>query len=412
MNAKKLLTRLGIFFFSVFVILYILIQLVSTLTSDVVYQYAVAQDTDITVESVGYLVKNEKILYAAQSGVLTYSVREAQKLGTNQLVATVFADSAGVAIQNRIDQINKKIEILKSSSVETNYLITDISKIDSKIYQYLIDSRICMENNDLYMINQNKESLLQNLNKRQLITTNASNFDAQIASLEAEKKQLTSTLKNPLCSVYTPTPGFFSTLLDGYELNFTPAAVENLTVDSFHELISLSPADYGSYAIGKISTDFHWYTLCEVSQKDAADFLVGLKYPLSFLYSPHHEIRARLDKIVTQTDRDTAVLVFSVEEFPQDFGYTRQQTVRVTKETVKGIEIPRSALRMADGVQGVFVVTGSVVDFKRVEIIHSTESKYICLEKESTDPNYKLYLSRYDRIITEGKDLYVGKILD
>ena len=106
------------------------------------------------------------------------------------------------------------------------------------------------------------------------------------------------------------------------------------------------------------------------------------------------------------------ILVFLIEEVPQDFDYTRQQTIKIVRKSVGGIAFSQSALRLIDGVQGVFVVAGNTVEFRRVDIIYSSDSLYFSREKERTDEDAKEYLSRFDRVITEGKDLYIGKILD
>ena len=101
-----------------------------------------------------------------------------------------------------------------------------------------------------------------------------------------------------------------------------------------------------------------------------------------------------------------------IEEIPSDFDYTRVQKIKVIKSSVDGVSFPRSALRMVDGEQGVYVVSGNSVGFRKVDIIESTDSHYISREPDAGQEDRKLYLSKFDRVITEGKGLYVGKILD
>ena len=99
-------------------------------------------------------------------------------------------------------------------------------------------------------------------------------------------------------------------------------------------------------------------------------------------------------------------------EVPNDFDYTRKQTIQIVKSSVRGVTFPKTALRIKDGVQGVFVVTGNMVEFRKVEIIETTDSQYLsAIKSRADDPNSE-FLTKHDRVITEGKDLYVGKILD
>lgn len=412
MKAKKLLINLTVFLISGFVIFYIIIQLVSNLSRDVSFQHASLLDVEDTLEKTCYLVRNESVLYADQTGVTTYSVSESQKVGSDQLIATVFSDSRGVDIQKQIQDIDEKIAILERSSVDTSYLTSDISKIDGKIHNSLVKLHLAVVQNKIGLSEQHQEELLINFNKRRVITSNDEGFESQIQALKNEKESLTASLQNPLCSVHTQKSGYFSTLLDGYETKFTPEVLKDLTVDSYHELIAQTPNEKDSNAIGKVITDFDWHTLCEVSSAEAERFVVGKNYNLTFLYSSGQQISSRLERKISQTDTDAVVLVFVVEEVPQDFDYTRKQTVRIVMDTTKGLAFPLSALRIVDGVQGVYIIDGNSVGFRKVDIVYASGSQYYSREKKNGDQDAKSYLGRYDRVITEGKDLYVGKILD
>lgn len=407
-----MLTSLAVFLLSAFVITYIIIQLVTGLTTDAKYEYTSVQTVEHTLEKNGFLVRNEKVLYAEKNGVLTYSVSEAQKLGKDQLIATVFSSEAGVDIQNKIFAIDKKISILERSAVDSGYMTADISKIDGKIYDSLIKIHLAMNSDDVSLAMQLKEDLMINFNKRHLITTGNSKFSEQIRKLQEERSKLTDSLQTALCSVSSPNAGYFSTLLDGYETVFTVDRVKDLTVDSFHDMISQEKKSISDLAVGKVITDFDWYTLCEVQSSEAEDFVVGRKYKLAFAYSSGQRFEAYLEKKVTQTDTDDVVLVFLIENVPQDFDYTRKQSIQIIKESFEGLSFPRSALRIVDGVQGVFVVEGNSVGFKKVDIVHTTDSLYFSREISVTEEDAKTYLTRFDRVITEGKDLYIGKILD
>jgi hypothetical protein len=59
----------------------------------------------------------------------------------------------------------------------------------------------------------------------------------------------------------------------------------------------------------------------------------------------------------------------------------------------------------------VFVLHGSVVQFRQVEILYSQEGMIFSSASFQAESGYTA-LSRYDLIILNGKDLYVGKIID
>ncbi len=412
MKAKRMLTSFAVFFLSSFIIVYIIVQLVSTLTTDVAYEYASLTKVESALEKNAYLVRNETVLYSDSEGILTYSVSESEKLGKGQLVATAFADTKGVDIQNQIQQIDAKISVLQRSRVDASYLTSDVSKIDNSIYSSLCGLRSAVLNDDIYLTTKEKEKLLISLNKRHLIISSEANYDEKLNELQKQKNDLMASLQNPLCSVYSSASGYFSTLLDGYETVFTPECLDNMNLDSFHQLIQKPKVEYSPMAVGKIVTDFSWHALCEVTSREAEDFVVGKTYPLTFLYSSGSQLNAVLQRKITQTDSDSVVFVFLINEVPGDFDYTRQQSVKIVKETHEGIEFSQSALRLVNGEQGVYVIAGNSVEFRKVDILYAGDSKYYSREFKTTDEEYRMYLNRFDRVITEGKDLYVGKILD
>ncbi len=412
MKAKRLLISLAVVILSVFVILYAMIQLISGLTADVTYEYVTVQKQEKTLEKTGYLLRNESVLYASSEGILTYSVSESQKVGVGQLIATVYPSAQGINVQEEINEIEKKIAILTKSAVDTSYLTSDVSKIDGKIYSSLINANTALGSKDLSLIPKEKEQLLINMNKRLLVTAGQGDYAEQIAQLQEKKDQLTASLQNPISTVYADKTGYFSTLLDGFETVYTPDKIENLTLEGYDALVQSSEVEYTNSAIGKLVTDFDWYTLCEATVQEVEDLTVGKAYPITYLYSSAQQLSGILAKKIIQTDSDRAILVFLIEEVPKNFDYTRQQTIKIVLSSKNGIAFPASALRIVDGVQGVYVVAGNVVDLKKVEIIDSADSKYLSKEFSDLEEGASEYLSRFDRVITEGKNLYVGQILD
>ncbi|MBQ3866079.1 MAG: hypothetical protein II776_04190 [Clostridia bacterium] len=419
MRAKRILIGIAAFALSGFLIAYILIQLINSLSTDVSFQLANPISVEDTMEKTAYVVRNETVVEAPESGVVTYAVSEAQKVGASQIIATVYPSTHGVELQERIRRIDEKISVLESSTVDTSYLTSDVSKIDARLYDYLVKIRSSVHSDDIGQIFQYKEKFLINFNKRHLITSSGTDFSARIEELQNEKNDLTATLQNPIGSVYAVTPGYFSTLLDGYETLFTPDMVSGLTVDSYHRMIEQEPAEISPSSIGKIITDFDWYVLCEVDDAEAADLKTGASYDLHFPYTYGELVSGVLEKKVEQTDTDRVVLKFLIEEVPQAFDFSREQPVRIIKARYKGISIPRASLRIVDGVEGVYVISGNTVRFRKVTVLYQTETSYVCREYSSGDEDVKEnkldlkeYLARYEQVITEGKDLYDGKILD
>ena len=71
MKAKEILAGIGFFLLTVFVITYLMVQMISGLTSDVSYEYASHQSFEKVLEKTGYLVRSEEVLYSESNGILS-----------------------------------------------------------------------------------------------------------------------------------------------------------------------------------------------------------------------------------------------------------------------------------------------------------------------------------------------------
>ena len=119
-----------------------------------------------------------------------------------------------------------------------------------------------------------------------------------------------------------------------------------------------------------------------------------------------------LERIVSETGRREAVLIFSTSTMPEGFSYARVQSVVIEKSTVTGYRIPTSALRMVDGKEGVYILYGSTVYFRRVEVIFESDGYFIVAERDLSREDASEYLGHSDTVISRGKDLYDGKIIE
>ena len=80
----------------------------------------------------------------------------------------------------------------------------------------------------------------------------------------------------------------------------------------------------------------------------------------------------------------------------------------IVTEEYEGIRVSNRAVHYSNGVSGVYVVQGSLVKFKPIEIVYRSENFTLC--KKAEDGNNKT-LVLYDEVIEKGKNLYDGKFI-
>lgn len=407
----KILQRVTAFLLCALVVIYIVIQISTALSTEIITELAGQNTIEEKVEVTGYVQRDETLLTAGASGVIHRSVEDGEKVANKQIVATVFASDTAVQVQTEISEINRALSVLEASVVDTNYATSDVTKQDNAIYSLLHDTRANTAKGKYNLSVQNHADLLIALNKRQLIVGDATDFSDKIDALQARKDALTASLVDALESIGSPQSGFYSSQVDGYENIFTDDALQSLTVDSFYALLARTPDAISPLTIGKIVGDFTWHLLCPIDRSHAASFTEGRLYSLAFPYSSDLRMSAALEKKVMQTDSDTVVLVFSCNEIPNGFNFTRSQTVQIILKSYTGLQIVKNALRRIGDSEGVYVLNGGTVFYKKVTRIYESEGYYLVAIRDAGDPEAAAYLELYDAVIVRGKDLYSGKVV-
>ena len=403
-----------IFFAVLFLVAYCYIQMKTIFDSAITTEATNIYNAQIKNVTECYIFRNETVINADVDGVFNYLVGEGDKLSHNQEIAEVYSSKQDLEINDRINELNERIEVLDNSSIKKRYLKTSISKLDSEIGEYISLFHVCEANGDYSLAVQNRNDFLTLLNKRALVVSSEDGYDELKKDLELEKESLSSSLSNPTSKVKSPASGHFYSSVDGYENLFTVDSISDLTVDSYYDLIENSTPEDTTHTVGKLVTDFEWYTLCTVSKDESVFYNSGEYYKLSYPYSGDIAINCLLKSKITQADRDDVVLVFQTNVIPEGFNFIRRQSVQIIREEQTGLKISKESLRIVDGYEGVYILLENVIRFKRCDIICEYEDYYIV---STTDPlknaeNIEYgYLQMYDVVIVSGKELFDGKMV-
>ena len=120
-----------------------------------------------------------------------------------------------------------------------------------------------------------------------------------------------------------------------------------------------------------------------------------------------------------ETNSAKALAIFRVNVLPSGFDYKRFQTAEIVLGGIEGLSVPKKALRVINGVEGVYILVGDVIRFRRVERIAEKEEYYVVRYIKDNDvfddgdenAVYVKPLELYDNIVVSGKDLFDGKIV-
>ncbi|MBE6718011.1 MAG: hypothetical protein E7574_01975 [Ruminococcaceae bacterium] len=361
-----------------------------------------------------YVMRDETLIYAKNKGGVNYLYEDGERVGVGAAVAKIYSGLGAEEASNRILEIDKKINILENSSIAEDATKIDTNVIDNKISELLFIIRDKIEDGDIEYALYKRDELITYMNKRQILTQNISNYNDQITVLKAERNKLSQQLVNFEGDVIVPNAGFFYSSADGYEEVFDVSKISRLTIDEYHKMVDSEPYDLSnSTAVGKIVNSNEWYILSEINTDQVKRFTEGNSYDIKFPYNSDVSVKMRLEKIIKENDDDRVVLVFKTNVMPSGFNYLRKQNIQIIEESNTGYKVPSNAVRVVDGVMGVYVLSGNKVAFKEIEVLVEQDGYFIVKEQPSyvDDKDYKKKLGLYDMIIVSGKSLYDGKII-
>ena len=411
---KNALKQVASALISVAIILYILLQLVLSVGDTVQTENAMFQKADQKVELTAFLFRDETVLNSGTVGTNSYSLEDGEKVTKGEEVCSTYSEAADANAQERIKQLKKRIEILEKSGVGNGVSVSDHKIIDSRISNHVLELVLGISNGNYDSAIRTGDELLIQENRRYALTQTVGDYAMQISVCNAEIARLEAGFTGEKITTIASDDGYYYSSVDGYENLFTADAVSTLTLDNFDTIVSSQPdMNVITGSAGKIATSAYWYIACKTTREAFGLYTVGDTYKVAFPFSADTECDMLLSKVITQTDTDDIVLIFSTKTIPSELNFTRRQTVNVIKESFEGIRISASAVRVLDGVRGVYVLDGNTVVFKKITVLHDDNGTYICA---LPDENNKAYvsadrLSLYDLVIVSGTDIYVGKVL-
>lgn len=208
-------------------------------------------------------------------------------------------------------------------------------------------------------------------------------------------------------SGYYWSPSF----VDGYEASLSVADLPSMTPETLQQTLDNCRAAPSGNVGGKLIRGGTWYLAMPVSPAAAAGFSVGNDYTVSFA-EDGLSLAMTLQYLNADAGENASVLlVFSCDRMPSGFSYERLQRVSVVTCKRTGYRLPDDTLLRVNGVDGVFILRGGMVCFRRVSVIGSGRGYVMAAQIDPVTDSDLPYLAPADMLITRGKRLYDGKVL-
>lgn len=391
--------------FVIFLLFYIAFQAFRSfyrpLKTEIVTQNSVTDSIDTEV----YVLRNEASLKANQTGIITPVVNEAQRVAKDQTVVLIFQqDSDAMAYFNKI-KYQKELDHIRKIKGASSFVNLDVEKFKGDILNqatYYIQS---VSDRDFNAFNNEKSELKDKITLKQILS--GENIDT--SDLENEINQKLNSIESvngKYTNVLAPNSGYFISQCDGYESAFDVSKPKELDFDKIKKVLS-QPVNK-EQAYGKIISDFNWYVFCDVPKTKGDLMQPGAVYKLDFPYTQKDYERPSVKLLYKENYKDKIRLILVGNTMNENIASLRHEKAKIIRYETKGLRINSQALRTNQKHEkGVYVLNGEVLEFKKVDIIKSTE-KYAISREHNDD---KTYVSIYDNVVLGGKNLYDGKVI-
>lgn len=400
MRRNKVIRVIVLFIAIVFVIHQAYSSLYKTITTETARYETVSEGLDIT----GIVVRRENIVESSSKGVHHFVSGDGERVASGGIIADIYDSESASLTVSEIQTVQNRINDIEEIQNYNNLDAADLDLVNAKVSSSLNEFINGCSAGDFTSAAYNSEALLAVLNRRQMVTGEATDFSSQLERLHDRLDKLNASLPDKIGEVTTDISGYFISSVDGYENVFDCDNLEEITPEFIN---NLQPQKNSDDAIGKIVSDYRWYIAAKVAINDSLKYKVGDKLKIITSINESHELNVEVCSINISEEGTDAVIIFSCDVMNSSLATIRTGAMKIVSAEYKGLKVSKSALRVLDGQTGVYVVSGMQLKFIPVNVLYSDDSCIICEQTQSDDAVLRLY----DEVVVKGKNVYDGKII-
>lgn len=404
---KRFLKSVGTFLVSVILLAYVLLQIYplvySPITSETVYTYS-AYET-LNVDCIA--VRNETPVPLNTSNYVFYTVQNGTRVANGGTIAELYASKDNALTKQRLEEIDAEIADLKEIQSLGASGVASLAILDTQIDRAMAELVSAGSAASVTELHDLRQRLLGFFNKKQTVTGKNIDFSARIQTLEQQRATLAAGYKDSLSTVEAPVAGYFVDHVDGLEGVLTVDAVAQMTTDNVRTALSGEISAGNATYAGKIVGDYSWYIACVVPGSYATTLAVDKELHVRLPLVTDEEIPVK----VVGCNRDEAgdlAVIFECVNMSESLSAIRKESLEILLVEHTGLRVPKRAITTNAAQEvGVYIRSGDIVRFRKIEQKYSEAADYVICEVRDEDG----YLRLYDDIITEGSNLYDGKLI-
>jgi len=406
-----MMQRIALGLVCVIIAAYTVFHIVSLFSPDVTTIVVASTTERTTVAFDGYIFRDETVLYSSYGGTVDYAVEDGRRVLAGTALATVYATGDNDSMQSRLQELDAQIAVLERA-VADKPVLADLIEVRQALDAGQEDVAKMLAEGNAKTLSEHTDAFLSELCRSDLLTNRDSSVKQTLARLQEERAALLAR-DGDSETVYTQESGYFFAGCDGYEEYFSMNALEGITAERFADLTSAEPKqdeNMGKYAVGRMMYTSRWCFAASIPTEDLRYFEVGVQYHTAFTGNGSLMLPLTLERI--ERTESGAILIFECDRLPNNFDFSRYQSVEIEVESVTGIHVPKTATHRRDGAYYVYILRGGVVLERKIEISYEGSDYYLVRDNVSYEGVEDLYLKSNDQLILSGNNLFDGRILE
>lgn len=412
-NPKKKRTTLVYAALAILIVGICIYQIFKINYSPVKTEVAFEKTISKTVSTETFVVRDESYIRADAAGTLVPLVADGNRVARGDTVAVVFTSEESARNYAEMQSVQEDIDYFESLKNKVGAQTSDVDALDDRVYAACENYVRAIAEGNVDDYKTYEDAVCETITSRQLSTGTVIDPTEKIAALQAKLAELQAK-SGGYTTIQVENPGYYISHVDGYETAIAYSDATSATADQIEALLSSEPTPDSelSGCMGRLVDSFNWYMLCVIDSESAAYLSDGGEVTVEFPLSSAQSVKAEVVSI-QNAGNDRSSVILRCNLMNQQYASLRKEQIRLVLQEFTGYQVNNKAIREVDGQKGVYVVSGNIVKFKKVNIAYSDSEYSVCVTPTDENGNsLSGYVTLYDEIIVEGTDLYDGKILD
>lgn len=401
-NNKTLLLLVILLMAAIVVSLYIYASNSAAGTSTETVMIGTAEDKTAVF---GYIIRDEQVVYAPETGVISFRADEGKRVSKGSSVAVVYSGDVSDDVKSELSSIHQRINEIEGSSVEKNLYAGDTMGGTSQIENDIDMIASAVYSGNVSSVTQYKDDIIRIIRKD---TGEEAATQTTLEKLQAQKQELEGSISGRATGIYAPRAGIMCSQIDGCEEYFNIANLDAITPAYLNEapksITEMSETVEKDTACLKLIDNYKWYFTAVVTEKWAEDLKTGNSVSLRFTDISDDTLDGTIYSISEAEGGKVALVIESTGIFSGMYT-ARMLNAEIIRKTYNGFKVSKDAVHIdEDGTYYVYISSEGAVRRREVNILYSDEAYVIIKEDNSANNNLLLY----DEVIVSGDGIKEG----